>query len=202
MRSVTASFSTIFAALCAVAFVFASSPAAFAAAAKNVKCNGCVHAKDIANKAVNTNKIKPGAVTPNRLSLSARPGVVTATEENGATLLTASIDVTLRTATIVVPGPGAVIATGGLYVEYHNAGNNRVACTVSQGTTVVDEIITISQGPEDQYDSISQTRTFTVAAQGPVDVNLVCRRVTGLVEASDPTLTLLFVPQAQNVISE
>ena len=44
-----------------------STQSTFAAAATNVKCNGCVDTKDISGKAVTTSKIKPGAITASKI---------------------------------------------------------------------------------------------------------------------------------------
>ena len=63
----------------------------FAAAASNVKCDGCVDTSDIAKKAVTASKIKPAAVTTSKI----KDGAVTAAKLAGG--ISNGLTTTIRT---------------------------------------------------------------------------------------------------------
>jgi parallel beta-helix repeat protein len=79
-------------ALCAAAFSFVTiSSSAFAAAATNVKCKGCIGASDIAKNAITSSKIKKESVTKSKLSASLKAslglgGSVTVDCDNGGSV--------------------------------------------------------------------------------------------------------------------
>jgi hypothetical protein len=173
--------------------------------AKNLKCKGCVGKKDLGKKAVRGKHIKPGqitsahigkgAVAPAALSDAAKPSGADASETVVDTDLSpAATDIVLQSVTLTAPGPGMVIATGGLYIDYQGVAG-RFSCTVDTAVAAGGHYV-IGESVGDGQVPVAITRVFAVDAAGNVTVHLLCREITGDVRANNPKLVAWFVPGA------
>ena len=160
--------------------------------AKNLVCKGCVNGKDIGKNAVGTGKIKNNTIRAKDLHTTAKPAGADAVETLTDTNLSpTSADVVILSVTVTAPGPGTIIATASLYVDF-NGILGRFACTLATDSSIGGHYTSGENG--DGAMPASRTRAFPVAAAGNMTINVVCREVTGDITLINPNLTAWFVP--------
>lgn len=186
----------------AVACCFAVPGASVAQTATDLKCKGCVGKKDVGKNAVTSKAIKKRQVKPSDLAKSAKPTAVAVSEKvDGSGPTVGNALTVVRTATIKAPGPGAVVAFFSL-VANGAASDSLMICGATTGTTIDDQVLSGTDVGLDDVRMVSGARTFPVSAKGNVTVRLICYAFTPPARAAYPSLTLLFVPNAQSIVSE
>lgn len=163
-----------------------------ARAAADVTCDGCVDTTDIADNAVNSNKIKKNTIQEKDLHKSAKPAGADFEQTLDDTPISPTgADVIIHSVTIKAPGPGTVIATGNFYADYGGA-LGAFACTVTHAESIGGNYI---RGEAEQGSTpVSRTSAFLISKSGNFTVNLVCRELAGDVTIMNPTLAAWFVP--------
>lgn len=105
--------------------------------AKDVKCKKCVNKKDLDKNAVNSSRVKDNSLKAIDLANDAKIGPVATSEIEsrlGGSLVPVTADSVVRSLTISVPGPGAILTTGSLNVEIETNGDD-VVCAVDTANT-------------------------------------------------------------------
>lgn len=183
----------------------ASADTTSAQTAKNLKCKGCVGKKQLGKNAVRSKNIKNGQVKPQDLASAAKPTGIAASERfvDAAIDLVFGADTVIREVTISAPGPGAITAMYSVFAR-SDAADSRVGCTVDvPGTNLGTSLFTIVKFPNsNEYATLSGVRAFPVTSQGNVTLDLICREVTGDIVLGNPSLVLLFAPNAGTLVSE
>lgn len=179
---------------------------------KHIK-DGSIKTKDLGAGVVDADKIGNGAITsahildrqvePNDLALDAQPTAAAASESLGDPIANVGLGVqtVIRTVTIDAPGPGGVVAHFDL-VGRALSGDGMLICAVTTGTTAIGERLVASNIPDDKAATISGTKLFPVSASGSFTLNVICYAAMKAVKVSYPSLTLLFVPQVQTIVSD
>lgn len=179
--------------------------------AKDVKCKKCVNKKDLDKNAVNSSRVKDNSLRAIDLANDAKIGPVATSEIEsriGGPLVPVTADSVVRSLTISVPGPGAILTTGSLNVEIAASGDD-VVCAVDTANTYDNSdggsIGRQAEASTANHDlPISITRVLPVSEAGDITIFLVCERVggSGSIVAYNPVVTALFVPNVGTIISD
>lgn len=166
--------------------------------ATDLICRGCVGARDIGRNAVRSKHIANGAVRPADLNKRAKPAAVASSASpSGAPLPVGTTATTVRAATIQLPGPGAVIATGNALMTNATTGVLCKIDTLQTAATPTDLFAGLKTSGTD-YGTVTAHRVFQSAA-GSFTAYFMCNSVAGVVGAYSPILSLVYVPGAQSV---
>jgi hypothetical protein len=169
--------------------------------ATNLKCKGCVGKKDLGKKAVKSKHIrknqitgahiKDGRVAAQDLGDDAKPAGIDSVETAGGFGLSGPAEI-IDSVVVSAPGPGTILATGGLTASLDPSSG--FYCEVTTGSVTGTQSAKASVAGSSQTLPISNTRAIPVAAAGNVTVNFVCDLFAGSVNVSAINLTALFVP--------
>jgi hypothetical protein len=180
---------------------FIGAGGAVAQTATNLICNGCVGKKDIGNNAIVSKHIKDGKVKAKDLNKNAKPAAVASSIDFGAPIPVAGTPTALRTVTIDLPGPGAVIATANVLIL---AATSQVLCKIDTEATAIstgsDGLSGIRTTGSD-FGTVSAHRVFPVTTDTFTAV-FVCQNYGDAPVAYSPILSLVFVPGAQIITEE
>jgi hypothetical protein len=154
---------------------------------------GSVDTTQIAPEAVTGAKVAADALTTVHIADAPRAAFTTASD---TVSLPGSVLQTIRTASLIIPAPGQVIANASGYFALRSAAQDHVRCGLGNhfGIDADYEIraddfgVTASQS----FVPVSLTRGFSVSP-GTFTVRLVCEELSGNVEIRNATLTLLFI---------
>jgi hypothetical protein len=164
--------------------------------AGNVRCNGCIHTRDLANDAVTAGKIRNNAIRKDHLTESAQPA--------GADFSAPPVDIGALPGTDTVvtsvrmnlPGRGVVILNSGGFAVF-NTNPSGFVCAIKKGTTIGDAPLVVGQNHNEtnaRRMPVATTRGFLEAAGGNKTYNFVCH-AQGSTSLFDVILTAVFAPQ-------
>lgn len=180
----------------AIALALTVSPAlmprpAAADTATNLVCNGCVHTKDIRDKAVTSAKIKDQTIKPADLANSAKPaGLASASGYQSIDL--SNTPAIIKTVTVNAPAAGQVMVVASWYFYMGADGLGR--CSLSTGSALDNNHLVLGEGKTGStYVPGSSMRVFAVPS-GPTTFNLVCDATTGTPSVLDTSIAGLYVP--------
>jgi len=195
-------------ALAAAGFLFIAAQGgdARAATANNVKCNGCVGAKDIGKKAISkkaiqkeavaAKAIRKGAVKANRLHDKAKPAGIAYAEMDDTGVGIGGNETTMLTVELKAPAAGYVRVTAYGTLEY--AAQELVFCSLNTVEAYYDPAAYYATGNSDvenRYKPVAMERLFEVQ-EGTGTYYYVCRTDGGnAVQIVNPRLIAEYVPQ-------
>jgi hypothetical protein len=112
-------------------------------------------------------------------------------------------DNVLRNVRIDTPGPGALIAVYSAVFSHNNNGS-RASCTANMKRNTNNVPLCTAEGDtgDNQFSTCSGVRTFKVNSAKRYKVFLVCREQAANVAVNNPSLTVIYVPDAQKIKSE
>ena len=200
-------YGPIFAFVAAGALLAASPNVALSAeVAKDVKCRGCVGARDLGKKSVKKKHIRPNAITssaiadgavgPDDLADTAKPGGGNFSGDDQDIALTAT-DTIVRSVTIVAPAAGIAIVNASGYGYANTIADALARCSITTGNSLDSNAfiyMRMDGTVMNSSDAFGATRGFDVAA-GSNTYNLVCDGTTGAPHIADTNMTAIFLPQ-------
>ena len=180
--------------------LFSISYDAHAQTARNLKCNGCVGTRDLADGAITSKKIQNRQVKPADLSNKAKPSGAAFSEINSYVSLEED-PIVLRKIAINAPANGIVIANASGNPYFNDADPKTIFCTISldPGSPIdwKTEITTSQTGStvQNRDTPISLVRAFKIN-KGQIKIYFLCRETSSDagVDFYDPVLVGFFVP--------
>ena len=175
----------IAAAIIIAATVFAAGPT-YADTATNLKCKGCVGARDIGkksigsakirNNAIDTKHLKDGSVTPDKLSTPAQPSAASNFYTTSLAVYGPGSDITLMTDTVNVPGDGNLVVMASWRWIFNTDEGSYCSITLDSEDFSVERGIRSSStvGSSLTQSPASMTTVFKDVAAGQHVVRLVC----------------------------